>query len=164
MWDDFNRMLNSTMQNWKLCNLVCYTNWWPLIVDHVIHFLSVLISTDLAGQMANSVDYMSVTTYFNYLFLLLLFFFSFPAVFFGEKLVFQRVYIYHAGLQEYIWLINFLLTVVFNIYREHFALRGHLNIFEGLLDCLLTYFIAAVPLVLFDVLSLNSKYNAKLLN
>lgn len=50
-----------------------------------------------------------------------------------------------------------ILTVIFNIYREHFAHRGHLNVFKGLLNCLLINFIAAVPLVLFDVLSLNSK-------
>lgn len=60
--------------------------------------------------------------------------------------------------------IHVLSTVVFNIYREHLALRGHLNVFKGLLNCLLIYFITAVPLVLFDVLSLHSKYNAKLLN
>lgn len=89
IWGNFNSMLNSTMQNWKLCNLVCYTNWWCLMVDCVILFLSVLISTDLAGQMASSVDYISFTTYINYLFLSPSFFFF--SLFCGEKLVFQRV-------------------------------------------------------------------------
>jgi len=37
-----------------------------------ILFLAVLISTDLAGQMASSVDYISIATYVNYLLILTL--------------------------------------------------------------------------------------------
>lgn len=40
------------------------------MVGCVILFLVVLISTDLAGQMASSVDYVSIATYVNYLLIL----------------------------------------------------------------------------------------------
>lgn len=72
IWGNFNGMLNSMMQSWKLCNVICYTNWWDLMVDCIILFLAVLISTDLAGQMASSVDYIPITTYVNYLLILTL--------------------------------------------------------------------------------------------
>lgn len=142
------------------CNLVCYTNWSPLMVDSIILFLSVL--TWLDRWLVLLVIYPSQLILFTVCLSLFFFFLIFWVVFCGEKLVFERVCICHVALQEWIWHANFLLAVVFNIYREHFALRGHLSVFKGLLNCLLIYFIADVPLVLFDVLSLNSKYNAKL--
>lgn len=66
------------------------------MVDCVILFLAVLISTDLAGQMASSFDYISITTSVNYLLILTL------SPYFLHVVLWREVHISeHLNLQFY---------------------------------------------------------------